>query len=125
MKIRVATILSLGAMLALAVPGVADAKSDKTPKLEACPAAWALVDGEGWWAQTLQGMIDAGVDPEDVADEFDMTVEEFKEFVIADVLAAVDKPGNDDGFVCSRPAPASYPSYFFMGMDNRMGPPTR
>lgn len=92
-----------------------------------CPAAssgWVQVDGEGWWAATVAGIIKEGLTVESEAERFGFgdDVEAFKQWVIAGVFS-LDRNGN--GFICMQDLPNTpgLPAFLLNAVDDSASTP--
>lgn len=102
MRKTVVALVTISMLLLVTAPALAKGKP-----VNGCPASasgWVLVDGEGWWAATVEGFAQEGLTAEEAAAEFGFTdVEEFKEWVIVGAFTGIDKDGN--GLVCMQDLP--------------------
>jgi hypothetical protein len=84
------------------------------------------VDGEGWWAATVAGILEEGLTVEGEAERFGFgdDLEAFKNFVIDGVMT-FDKNGN--GFLCMKDIPNTpgHPGFIFLANDDVVAPECR
>ena len=118
MRIRATTssLMALVLVFILAAPAMASKPT------EGCPAAvsgWVRVDGEGWSAGTVAGILEEGLTVEGEAERFGFgdDLGSFKAFVIAGALS-LDR--NANGFICMKDVPNTpgHPGFIFGAVDD-------
>lgn len=125
-----AIVLGASCLLAAAAPVVAGVPQRNCPNAH---SGWNKVDVDGWWAESVEGFVFAGIpvyvggDPNDgFTAAFDAFAVDFGfadgqalyEFIVGAQWDDLD--ANGDGFVCMKALPINVvnPGYFFQHIDN-------